>query len=252
MEIHTTLSDRIAHVRLDRPPANAMVTDFLKQIAARFHELETDRSVAAIVLQGNGRTFSAGMDLKAAAELDADGSDRIVLAFNEAFAAVYGTSKPVIGAINGHAIAGGMVLALCCDYRIGPDRDALFGLTEVRVGVPFPEVAYNVIADQLPPDTLRRMIQFGENMAPQEALDRGALDELAAPRDVVGRTIEKAQHCLAIPPRGYADVKRQLRGDVMARNAALVEKSWDRYLGAWLDDDARQTARKLLAGGRAS
>lgn len=251
MSVRTTLKERVAVVQLDRPPANAMEPDFLHDIAACFHKIEADSSVGAVVVHGTGGTFSAGMDLKLAAELDADGSDRIVQAFNAAFAAVYGLMKPVIAAVNGHAIAGGMVLALCCDYRIGVDRDGLFGLTEVRVGVPFPEVAYNVIADQLPPDTLRKMIQFGQNMSPAQALSCGALDELVAPDLVLERAIGKATECLAIPPRGYADVKHQLRGAVISRNAELVEQGQDGYLGRWLDDDARQAARDMLESRRA-
>lgn len=249
MHVHTTQIDGVTHVELARPPANAMVPEFLDEIAQVFAALEQDPSVQAIVLKGNGRVFSAGMDLKvAAAAADVSTSDQLVLSFNRAFATVYGTLKPVIGALNGHAIAGGMVLALCCDYRIATNQDAVFGLTEVRVGVPFPEAAYNVIADQLRPETLRRLIQFGENVDPQTALAWGAVDEIVAPDFVVDQAHEKARKCLQIPPRGYAEVKRQLRGATIARNTELLALGRDKYLGHWLDDAARQAATNVLKG----
>lgn len=249
MSVHTTQVGEIAHVELARPPANAMVPEFLNEISAQFLALAQDPMVKAIVLKGNGRVFSAGMDLKAAASAyDAAASDQLLLGFNRAFGAVYGCLKPVIGALNGHAIAGGMVLALCCDYRIATNTKALFGLTEVRVGVPFPEVAYNIIQDQLPSTTLRRLIQFGQNIDSDTALAWGAVDESAEPDQVVDRAHLKAEECLSIPSRGYSAVKLQLRGQVIERNAQLIEKENDRYLGHWLDDAARQAATNVLEG----
>jgi enoyl-CoA hydratase len=248
MNVHTTLEGGIALVRMDRPPANAMEPGFLEEIATTFEALAADSSARAIILTGTGRVFSAGLDLKRVPDMDAAGSDAVVLTLNRAFAAVYGLEKPVIGALNGHAIAGGMVLALCCDYRIAQETGAMFGLTEVRVGVPFPEVAYAVIADQLPPQTLRRMIQFGRNMDASAALQSGAVDELVPAADVLRRAREMALACLAIPARGYAEVKKQLRGPVIERNQMLVSSNQDKYLGRWIDDCARRAALEVLKG----
>ena len=248
MHVHTTQLDGVTHVELARPPANAMVPEFLDEIADCFQACQSDDAVKAIVLKGNGRVFCAGMDLKAAADVtDVAGSDALVLAFNRAFSAVYGCLKPVIGAINGHAIAGGMVLALCCDYRIAASMNAQFGLTEVRVGVPFPEAAYNVIADQLRPETLRRLIQFGENINPDTALAWGAVDAVIEPEAVVERAHQKALACLRIPTRGYAEVKQQLRGPTISKNSELIALNRDKYLGQWLDDAARKAALDVLS-----
>ena len=249
MHVHTTQIEGVTHVEMARPPANAMVPEFLDEIANCFVELDRSRETNTIVLKGNGRVFSAGMDLKAAATIaDVSASDALVLSFNRAFAAVYGCLKPVIGALNGHAIAGGMVLALCCDYRIAGNKDTQFGLTEVRVGVPFPEAAYNVIADQLRPETLRRLVQFGENIDPHTALAWGTIDEAVTPDKVVDQAHQKALACLKIPPRGYAEVKRQLRGPTITRNAELIALGRDKYLGHWLDDAARKAATDVLKG----
>ena len=158
MQVHTTIESNIAHVRLDRPPVNAMNADFIEQIATCFSALEDDDRARAIVVSGSGSAFSAGVDLKHLPNLDVAEQDRLVLAINEMCAAVFCSRKPVIAAMNGHTIAGGMVLALCCDYRIAVDRNAQFGLTEVRVGVPFPEATFLVMQNQLPPQALRELI----------------------------------------------------------------------------------------------
>ena len=248
MQVHTTIEDRIAHVRLDRPPANAMNAAFIDEITACFKELEDNAQVGASVISGTGRIFSAGVDLKHLPGLDVAGQDQLVLAINAMCAAIFGSRKPVIGALNGHAIAGGMVLALCCDYRIAADRDALFGLTEVRVGVAFPEATFHVMDNQLSPQALRRLTQFGQNIDSDAALAMGVVDELAEPQAVIERAMAKARACLAIPAGGYAQVKHQLRGSAMQKIQVLVERKQDKFLGGWLSEEARTAAMHVLHG----
>src|SRR5215470_19036560 len=101
----------------------------------------------------------------------------MVNALNRAFHSVYACPHPVVGAINGHAIAGGLVLALCCDWRMAAKTPFLAGLTEVRVGVPYPVSAMEVTRQELRPDVARRLVLFGENIASSEAVAAGVFDE---------------------------------------------------------------------------
>ena len=94
--------------------------------------------VTAIVLTGEGRSFSAGLDLKAIQDSGPDQQEDLIEAFNRAFLAVYSCPRLVVGAVNGHTIAGGLVLALCCDVRLIADVALKVGLAEVRVGVAVP------------------------------------------------------------------------------------------------------------------
>ena len=246
MQVHTTIEDQIALVRLDRPPANAMEPNFLHEIADCFEALDSNGDVKAIILTGTGKVFSAGVDLKQLADLDVAGQDRLVLAINRMCASVYCTLKPVIGALNGHAIAGGLVLALSCDYRIAVEGDAQFGLAEVRVGVPFPEVPYAVVEEQLPRPALRQLIQFGDAVDVADALAMGAVDEVVPADRLMDRAAEKARACLAIPSHGYSEIKRQQRGAAIEKMRSLVKENRDKYLGGWINDEARTAAARLL------
>jgi enoyl-CoA hydratase len=145
-----------ALVTLRRPPANAMNPELLEEIAAVFQRLGQDRSVRSVVLTGQGKSFCAGVDLKALPSFDEAYQRRMVDALNRAFYAVYSCPVPVVGAINGHAIAGGLVLALCCDWRIAAKAQFLAGLAEVRVGVPYPVGAMEVVRQELRPDVARQ------------------------------------------------------------------------------------------------
>ena len=120
-------------VTLRRPPANAMNIELLEEMTEVFERLGQDKSLRSVVLTGQGNSFCAGVDLKAVPHYNDADQRRMVVALNRAFFAVYSFPGPVVGAINGHAIAGGLVLALCCDWRIAAKVQFLTGLTEVRV-----------------------------------------------------------------------------------------------------------------------
>jgi enoyl-CoA hydratase len=126
----------VATVKLARPPVNAQNRRFREEIIAVFDMLSDRADVRAVVLTGEGKTFSAGADLKERPSLSEEigaypRHNRIV---RESFNAVMECEKPVIAAINGAAIGAGCVLALCCDILIASDSGYL-AMTEVDVGL---------------------------------------------------------------------------------------------------------------------
>ncbi len=129
------VADFVATVTLARPPVNAQNRRFREEIIAIFDELSDRHDVRAVVLTGDGKTFSAGADLKERPAADEPGAyprhNRMV---RESFNAVMECDKPVIAAVNGPAIGAGCVLALCCDILVASDN-AYFAMTEVDVGL---------------------------------------------------------------------------------------------------------------------
>src|SRR5271168_75486 len=137
---HVSLSDRgdgVVVVTLDRPPANAMDVTLLGDIIEAAEQVAGDPP-GAVVLAGRRGFFSAGADLKLVGGYSPEDQRRMVVAINAMALAVYELPCPVVGAITGHAIAGGLVLALCTDIRIASSAGR-YGLTEVKVGIPFPQ-----------------------------------------------------------------------------------------------------------------
>ena len=134
-------AEGIALVTLTHPPMNAMDADLLEELAALFEGLAADRTVRAAVIAADGPAFSAGLNLKTVPSLDRLGQRRLVDALNEAFGTLYGWPKPLVAAVNGHAIAGGLILALCADWRVAADVPMQVSLAEVRVGVTYPVAA---------------------------------------------------------------------------------------------------------------
>jgi enoyl-CoA hydratase len=238
----------VAIVRIDRPPANAMIAEMADEGAAVLEQLLADEP-AAVVLTGTGGVFSAGVDLKIAPTLDAEGQNATVMGINRMATAWYGFPRPVVCAVTGHAIAGGMVLAMCADHRVGSTEGKL-GFTEVRAGVPYPAVAIAVVAAELEPRVVRDLVLSGRLVDPQEALRIGLVDELAEPADVLDRALAVAEERAALPSGAYARIKEQLRGELLARARRVVEDEDEPLLTTgWTSGETADAAARTLHGG---
>lgn len=196
---------------------------------------------AAIVLTGREGFFSAGADLKLAPSLDAEGQRAMVHGINAIFAAWYGFPGPVVCAVNGHAIAGGLILALCGDYRVG-SSEGKYGLTELRAGLPYPAVALAVVRAELHAAAVRRLVMGADLVDAKAALEAGAFDEVCEPDRVLHRATEVARGLAVLPPGTYRKVKEQLRGPVLSE----AQASADPLLDGWAGTEAAAAAQGIL------
>ena len=230
-------------VRIDRPPANALDIELLQEAVAVAEGL-SGRTPAAAVLTGRHGFFSAGVDLKLVPTLDAAGQRAMVEGINRLAGTLYGLPFPLVCAVTGHAIAGGMVIALCADYRVGSTQGKL-GLTELRAGVPYPAVPIAVVRAELGPVASRVLALRAHLVDPEEALALGLVDELAAPEDVLGRALEVAGEMAALPTQAYATTKRELRAETIARIERVLSEG-DPLVASWLETGDATAGARLL------
>ena len=240
--ISVTDEGGVAIVRISRPPANAMDPALVAEgvrVAADLRGADPD----AVVLTGQDRFFSGGLDLTVLPTLALDDQRAMVHDVNWVFADWYGFPRPLVVAMNGHAVAGGLILALCGDLRVSV-TSAKLGLTEVKVGVPYPVAAIEIARAEVPTRLVRRLVLGGELIEPQEAHDAGILDELVADDGLLDRALELAAGLASHPRRAYAVVKQQLRGPALERIAAAVSN--DPLADGWLDDETTAAAAATL------
>jgi enoyl-CoA hydratase len=235
---------RTAVVRIDRPPANAMDAELVGELVAAADELRASRP-EAIVLTGRDGFFSAGLDLKVVPTLDPAGRRELVMGINRMVAAWYSLPRPLVVAVSGHAIAGGMILALCGDHRVGSTAGKL-GLTEVQAGVPYPAGAIALVRAELSPPAARVLVLGGRLYEPPAALELGLLDELAAPADLLARALAVAGELSALPAETYARVKQQLRGELAAELERIAGEADDPLIETWLSGETAQAASTTL------
>ena len=222
--------DGVTVLTADRPPVNAMNLEFLGDVVAAVDQVAADPP-GAIVLAGREGCFSAGADLNAVPGYGPAEQRGMVEGINRMALGVYGLPCPVIAAITGHAIAGGFVLAVCADHRVA-SREGRYGLTEIKVGVPYPQAAIGVVAAELTAQAARQLV-FGNRLVDAETCLRlGAFDEVVEPEQVLDRAVEVAAELGQLPGDVYARTKEGLRGETLARlrDAAAT----DPLLEAWV------------------
>ena len=237
---------QIAVLRIDRPPANAIDLDFANEFATVLEGIETTEGIGALIVTGAGSCFSAGLDLKALPTYDRAQQQAMVMQVNRLFGGLYGLPLPTIAAVNGHAIAGGVILTLGCDYRIGAEGDYQLGLAEARVGVPFPVAAMAIVKSELSHPVARTMVLTARNSSPRESLAMGVLDELQPPERLLPRAIEVAQEMAALPHSIYGRIKRELRRAALARIEDAISNRKEPMLESWLSNETRAASAEAL------
>jgi enoyl-CoA hydratase/carnithine racemase len=218
-------ADGIAVLTLDRPPVNALDVDLCAAVAEGLRGPHVD-GARAVVLTGAGRAFSAGVDLHGVVAGGAEYARRLLPALADVFRTAFTLPVPLVAAVNGHAIAGGCVLAACADVVLM--SEGRIGLPEVRVGVPFPRAAVEVVRYAVGDIGARRLILGADTMGPADAAALGLVDRVVAAAE-----LQAAAHAAAaeladrMPADTFAHTKAQLQRDAVARMDAQVGEDID-------------------------
>ncbi len=175
--------------------------------------LESCRDDSALILTGMGKAFSAGVNLHKILEGGKSYTEKFLPLLDRMLEKLYLFPNPVIAAINGHALAGGCILANACDYQIM--SSGKIGVTELLVGVPFPTLALNILKNSLESKFQEESIYFGKIYSTEMALERGLIREIATPEALMTRSFEAAEQFTSIPPAAFSLTKRQLRQPVV-------------------------------------
>jgi enoyl-CoA hydratase len=197
--VHFETRDRIAIVTLDRPAQrNAVDGPTAAALAAAFRRFEADESLHVAVLTGAGGTFCAGADLKA---LGSERSNRVALDGDGPMGPTrLLLQKPVLAAVEGHAVAGGLELAMWCDLRVAA-RDAVFGVYCRRWGVPLIDGGTVRLPRLIGQSRALDLILTGRPVPADEAERIGLCNRVVAPGQALGAAIALAQQLAALPQR---------------------------------------------------
>jgi enoyl-CoA hydratase len=226
---------------LDRPPANALDERLLTDLATELDRARDDATVRAVVLTGAGRFFSGGFDL-AAPERDAEGARRMRELYRASHVRLLAFPKPTIAMVGGHAIAGGLVLVLACDYRLGAAGDYRIGLNEVAIGASFPKVAFEIVRLRLSHAQASELLLGAAVYPAEHALRLGVVDELLDAERFASTVLRRAARLGAFPREAYAHTKAALVADAVARVRAETAADADHGAAIWMTEESR-TAR---------
>jgi enoyl-CoA hydratase len=161
--------------------------------------------------------------------------------------------KPTVAMVNGHAIAGGLVLALTCDYRLGRKGDYRIGLNEVAIGASFPRIAFEIVRLRLSHERASELMLGAVLYPASEALRLGFVDELLSGDNLESAVVRRAARLGSFPREAYAHTKASLIGDALARARAETEDEAERTAAVWTTEEsraARAAQRQKLSIGR--
>jgi enoyl-CoA hydratase len=230
----------VAVVRLDHGAVNALDLELLQAITATMARVV---DAPAAVLTGVGTVFSAGVDLR---RIVAGGPGYVrdyLPALSAAFLAVFDHPRPVVAAVNGHALAGGCVLAAACDVRLM--SGGTIGLTELLVGVPFPVTPLEIMRFAVGP-AVAGLALTGRTMGPDDARRIGLVDAVVGPDELLPEAVRRAA-ALARPPAAvYAMTKQQLHRFARQRIEELRPVDDPRAASVWESEETRAAAAHYL------
>ena len=212
--IHREQRERVAILRLEHGKANACDVELARALEqALTQESKTDSR--AVILTGTGHIFSAGVDLRRLLQGGVEYVREFLPAFDQALRLLFTFPKPVIAAVNGHAIAGGCIFACACDRRLMASGNGRIGAPELIVGVPFPGLAFECLRTTAPPNHLPRLLYSGVTLSPQEAVEIGLVEAAIEAEDLLEQAWQLASQLAQIPSRSFQLSKRQLRQPVI-------------------------------------
>jgi enoyl-CoA hydratase len=222
--------DGVTIIGFDHPPVNALDLALLDDVVATMRRIDSP-----VVITGKGKCFSAGVDLPAIIDGGPEYTDRFITALSAAFLAVFDHPAPVVAAINGHAIAGGCVFAMCADVRLM--SAGTIGLTELAVGVPFPVAALEICRSAMGASVIRAALQ-ANTIDVDTASARGWVDLVVPADKLMAEAVAIARRLGEYSPPAYAATKEQLHRPAHEAIAAGAEVDEKTRVG-WLTDDTR-------------
>lgn len=238
--IRVERSGEVAVVKLDRGVTHALSPGLVGELAETLRGLEGDPGARGLVLAGSGeKFFSIGFDIPGLLALPEDDLRGFYRSYNRACLALYAFPKPTVAAITGHAIAGGCILALCCDYRFIAEGRKLMGLNEIKLGLPVPYPADRILRQIVGARDARDIVEGGEFYASEKLLPMGMVDEVMPLEEVLPASVKKAGALGALPGEAFRMIKRNRVEPVVEEIRRALEERERVFLECWHSDEAR-------------
>jgi enoyl-CoA hydratase len=234
-------------IKLAYGKANTQDTEFCQELINRFENERENPETRAIILTGQGRIFSAGVNLVKVLEGGPDYVREFLPILSKMFETIFFYPKPVISAINGHAIAGGCVLACATDYRVMVRESGTMGIPELLVGVPFPTVALEIMRNAASPLYFQQFFYHGLLVPPEVSFSSGLVNRLVEPESLLEEATKIADNMAALPPDAFRLTKTQVLSPY-AKRVTEEGPAWDKEVMAqWCSPQAHTSIRAYVS-----
>lgn len=243
----TSQHDKTVVIKLANGVTNALSLELIDELTETLQKLRSNTEIHGIVLGSeNDKFFSIGFDLPILYDLPRKDFEIFYRRFNQACLQLYTIPRPTVAAITGHAIAGGCILALCCDYRLMADGRKLIGLNEIKLGVPVPFLADSILRSLVGTRTGSEIIEIGDFYTADVALQMGLVDQVLPIEQVLSASVEKARELGASPPKAFAMIKSNRVEKIEADFLSCFEEKKEGFLECWYSSQARDRLSEAI------
>lgn len=239
--------DQVAILKLNRGPTNPINLSMVRELAEILSTLKDDPEIRSLVLTSfSDKFFSIGFDIPALYDLSRSELTTTYRAFNQLCLDLYTFPKPTIMAMKGHAIAGGTILALCCDYRYIAVGHKLMGLNEIRLGVPVPYLADLILRQVVGARNAREIVETGELYSPNQVVEFGLVDCVLLVDQVLPKAIEKANTLGDHPQQAFVLIKQNRVEKIVQRYKQRYQEKEEQFIECWYSPAARQRLKAAM------
>ncbi len=239
-----TIEERgqVAVLRLTNGVTNAISPDLVNECAEGLKQIQKERK--ALVLAGGSKFFSMGFDLPTLLKVEREAMFAFWKAFNDFTFDLFTSPVPTVCAMEGHTIAGGTILALCCDFRLAADLPKKIGLNEIKLGVPVPYLPDLILRHLVGDRMATEILYYGEFMTMTEAKDIQLVDRLVAPEQLEEEAMKEAARLAELPASAFRAMKRNRIEGIRFRYEKHNEEKSREFLDCWFSDSTRERLRK--------
>ncbi|HEY3733893.1 MAG TPA: enoyl-CoA hydratase-related protein [Streptosporangiaceae bacterium] len=246
--VRVEIEDAVATIRLDRPPMNALNPQMQGELVAAAAEVTANAEVRAVIVYGGEKVFAAGVDIKEMAEVSYAWMAADSRRLQASFTAIAKIPKPVVAAITGYALGGGLELALCADFRVMGER-ARVGQPEILLGVIPGAGGTQRLPRLVGPARAKDIVYTGRFVPADEALAIGLADRVVPDAEVYPAARELAGRFAAGPAVALAAAKQAIDEGLEVGLDAGLEIERLHFAGLFATEDLRAGMRSFIENG---
>jgi enoyl-CoA hydratase len=246
--VRVEVADAIATIRLDRPKMNALNAQVQEEIAVAAAQVSDDPAIRAVILYGGDRVFAAGADIKEMAGMSYPQMAERSARLQAAFSAVANIPKPVVAAVTGYALGGGLELALCADFRV-LGENAKVGQPEILLGVIPGAGGTQRLPRLIGPSRAKDLIFTGRHMPAAEAAAIGLADKVVADADVYEAAVDLVARYATGPALALRAAKQAVNNGLEVDLATGLEIERLHFAALFATEDQQKGMRSFVENG---
>lgn len=239
--------EEVGVIKLDRGITNALNGKLVQKLTETIQHQKKNSDVRALVLtSANEKFFAIGLDIPELFNLTQEEFAKFYHSYNSLCMDLYSFPKPTVAAITGHAIAGGCILTLCCDYRLIAEGRKLMGLNEIKLGVPVPYPGDCMLRELVGMQKAREITDIGDFYDSKALFQIGMIDEIVPIDQLYSRSIEKARKLGSLPFDAFQKIKRNRIEAVENQIRKYLAEKEKLFIESWYIDTTRKRLKEAM------